>query len=141
MTGGKKRVEVKLWTLVKADKEFSWMIRRRDKKCLFPGCKETDLKKLQCSHYHGRAHKGTRWNPDNCITLCWLHHFKDKLLGFEYQKQTKEVHGFDGQYTLFMRKLIGKKKMTELAKLARSTYPQTRAIIECMALVTGSATE
>lgn len=101
----KRRAKNGTWTLKKADTQFSAEIRARDKKCLYPGCwKELNL---QCSHYIGRAHKATRYDPNNCIALCGTHHFWDKLVGFEYQKQRKEVHGFDGQYTLFMKSHLG----------------------------------
>lgn len=109
----------KVWSDKKADDEFSQWIRKRDGKCSYPQCSVTEIKKLQCSHYHGRRHSATRYDPENCIALCWLHHFKDKLLGFEYQKQTFEQHGYDGQYTIFMRKLLGVERFLALGARAR----------------------
>ena len=111
----------KIWSDKRADDEFSLKIRKRDGKCMYPGCTVTEIKKLQCSHYHGRRHSATRYHEKNCIALCWLHHFKDKLLGYEYQKQTKERHGYDGQYTLFMKKWLGRKEFNALAALAKTT--------------------
>lgn len=131
----KQQTKSRIWSLKKADTQFSDHIRKRDGCCLFPTCSVTDFKKLQCSYYIGRAHKATRFDPNNCITLCWLHHFKDKLLGFEYQKQTKERHGYDGQYTIFMKKWLGKAKYKNLLIDAAGTKSQTSAIIECMRLL------
>ncbi len=111
--------------LKKADTLFSNEIRARDGKCLFPGCKVTDPKKLQNSHYIGRAVSSTRFDPDNCIALCWLHHFKDKMLGFEYQKQTLEEHGWDGQYTIFMRNLLGPERYLALRARALESVKRT----------------
>ena len=31
---------------------------------------KTSYKQLQCSHFHGRAKKSTRWDEDNCAGLC-----------------------------------------------------------------------
>jgi len=112
--------------LEKADTVFSWKIRRRDGECLFPNCKITDLNKLQCSHYIGRATKSTRFDEDNCIALCWKHHYADKLLGFEYQKQTKKEHGRDGEYTIFMRKHLGRTRFALLNRRAKQKLKLTR---------------
>lgn len=133
----KRRSKVAKWgkgAMKKADAQFSLQIRTRDGKCLFPGCKVANLEKLQCSHYHGRAVKSTRFDPDNCITLCWPHHFKSKDLGFEYQKQTKEKHGFDGQYTIFMRKWLGEEEFSKLNARAALHVKQRTAIENYFAL-------
>lgn len=128
--GGIKRAKSRdgVWTLKKADAVFSQEIRSRDGFCQFPGCLVSDPAKLQCSHYHGRAIKNTRYDPDNCIALCWFHHFKDKLLGFEYQKQQKHKHGHDGQYTLFMIKRLGQRRFNLLNARSRRHITQKRAI-------------
>lgn len=115
-------------TLRKADKMFSMEIRNRDKFCQFPSCMVSDLAKLQNSHYFGRATKSTRFHPDNCIALCWLHHYGDKLLGFEYQKQTYDKHGYDGQYTVFMKKRLGVNRFDDLLKLSKITIKQRYAL-------------
>ena len=125
----------KIWSLRKADIEFSKWIRERDKFCQYPlrlGC-WNDI--LQCSHYIGRAHKATRWDPDNCVTLCIKHHFKDKQLGYEYQKQTERQHGWDGQYTLFMKRRLGEKGFKELLKRGQKPMNQKLAIMQCMELL------
>ena len=124
-----------LWTLKVADANFSAYIRNRDKRCLFPECKETRFEKLQCSHYFGRATKSTRFDPQNCITLCWFHHFKSKDLGYEYQKQRAEKHGWDGQYTSFMKNLLGGEGWYELVDRASQSLKQKTAIENCMTLL------
>lgn len=131
-TKRRKSSKEAIWKLRKADGLFSGLIRERDKRCLFPGCKVADISKLQCSHYFGRSKKATRFDFDNCISLCWLHHFKDKMLGYEYQKQRKEIHGWDGQYTLFMKNHLGEEKFAALLVKSEKTIKQSVAIKEFM---------
>lgn len=115
--------------LKKADTAFSLKIRARDKHCQFPGCISTT--KLQCSHYFGRANKSTRFDEDNCIALCWFHHYGSKLLGFEYQKQREEEQGYDGRYTLFMIcKFAGTDKWKNLKKRAQLKLKLTRDYLQ-----------
>lgn len=115
--------------LKKADTLFSARIRARDGKCMHP--KGTEYcKLLQCSHYHGRAIKSTRFDPDNCVTICWFHHYKSKDLGFEYQKQTQEKHGFDGQYTVFTRHQLGTERFDALNRRAKEPLKLTREYLE-----------
>lgn len=113
-------------TLRKADKLFSAQIKARDGKCLHPDARH--IGSLQNSHYFGRGIKSTRYDSDNCIALCWWHHFKSKDLGWEYQKQTKERHGFDGQYTLYMKKWLGEAKWQQLNERAKAHMTQAKAI-------------
>lgn len=114
--------------LKKADALFSISIRKRDRHCLHPiGCESTNI---QCSHYIGRAHKITRFDPDNCIALCYFHHFRSKDLGFEYQKQYKAEHGYDGQYTIFMKKLLGEERWDALDQKRSSLFQPTRPYLE-----------
>lgn len=95
-----------------ADSTFSKKILKRDGKCMYPGC--TKVTNLTCSHYFGRANKATRFYENNCIALCLTHHFMNKMLGFEFQKQRVEIHGWDGQYTLFMKNWLGGEGWYEL---------------------------
>src|SRR3990167_4286722 len=67
----------KVWTMKRADKAFSVEIRNRDKRCMHPQGTEY-CKLLQNSHFIGRATKSTRYDPDNCIAICWYHHYKSK---------------------------------------------------------------
>lgn len=127
-------------SLKKADRLFSQQIRERDKKCLHP--KHTgDHKMLQCSHYYGRANKSTRFDPDNCITLCWLCHYKDKIKGFEYQKQIKEKHGHDGQYTLFMQSWLGEERWQALVIRSQARVSQKEAIHSFLETIQKTNTE
>ena len=90
----------------KADQEFSLYIRRRDKKCVrcgSPGKPDKDgnpVVGLQNSHYFGRGKESTRFDPQNCDSLCFGCHqywgsedreayrnFKIKQLGEEGYKR------------------------------------------------------
>jgi hypothetical protein len=115
--------------LKKADKIFSDKVRIRDGKCLHPKC-ICHNKRLQCSHFYPRNNFAVRFDPDNCITLGWLCHFKDKLLGFEYQKQRQEKHGYDGQYTLFMKSWLGEERFKALEERSLTKKTKKQAIQE-----------
>lgn len=104
--------------LQRADSAFSKRIIERDKKCRYPGCQVSDPAKLTCSHYHGRAIKNTRFDEDNCIALCRTHHFWDKQLGWEFQKQTIGKHGWDGKYTTHMWLWLGEARFVALTMRA-----------------------
>lgn len=123
----KRKAKSGTWTLKKADTVFSGIIRGRDKKCMHPRGTE-NCTMLQNSHFIGRATKSTRFDPDNCVTICWFHHYKSKDLGFEYQKQTVEKHGFDGQYTLFMQKHLGPERFAALMERSKVSIKQNAAI-------------
>lgn len=97
---------------------------------MFPGCKVEDFANLQASHYFGRANWNTRFDPDNMIALCMFHHFKSKDLGYEYQKQRKDKHGWDGQYTLFMQKWLGQERWEALLLRAEGDKKRKDAILE-----------
>jgi len=60
----------------KTDFLFSLYIRNRDKwKCRYCGKDYSDNRKmLHNSHYWGRNKEGTRYEPDNCMALCFYHH-------------------------------------------------------------------
>ncbi len=108
-----RKIKITKSVLRKADDAFSLQIRTRDGRCMHP--RGTDnCKLLQNSHFIGRANKAVRFDPENCDTICWFHHFKSKDLGFEYQKQTIEKHGFDGQYTLWKKQQLGAAKYAAL---------------------------
>jgi hypothetical protein len=63
----------------KADTQFSYYIRLRDKRCVrcgsqvrfniggYPNSHEN-------SHYQSRGHEATRFDPENCDTLCYACH-------------------------------------------------------------------
>lgn len=62
------------------DTLFSKYIRTRDKwTCQYCGkhCGENNsLHKLECSHHFGRAKEATRFDPENCVALCFTCHSK-----------------------------------------------------------------
>ena len=128
LTPSPKRIKKSL--LKKCDDAFSLLVRARDQHCQFPGC--TSTKKLQNSHYIGRAVKSTRFDPDNCVALCWFHHYKSKDLGFEYQKQTLEKHGFEGQYTIFMKNRLGPEKYQQLITNSKKKVTLTKPRLESL---------
>lgn len=130
-----KKKKPKIWSSDKADKEFSLYIRQRDGRCQYPSCHVYELKQLQCSHYIERRHSATRYDPENCISLCWKHHFLDKLVGFEYAKQQHEEHGFDGRYTQFMQGWLGYERFVALIRRGRTSKTRSKAIIDCMVLL------
>lgn len=118
------RPKEKAWSLKKADTQFrlyflNSLASEKRVICVFPGCNQTDSKKLTVSHYFGRVNKGTRFNIENCDLLCRTHHYWDKQLGWEFQKQTKEKHGWDGRYTLYVKLKLGDEFQT-LKELAES---------------------
>ena len=56
-----------------ADQAFSLYIRTRDKwtcqRCFTQY--EPPTKALHCSHFYGRVSESTRFEPDNCVALCY----------------------------------------------------------------------
>jgi hypothetical protein len=76
----------------KLDKLFSQYIRlRANGKCQYCG----ERKSLECSHFHSRRKRSTRWDERNAIAVCFTCHryldenpnkhvaFFEKLLGSE----------------------------------------------------------
>ena len=80
-------------------------------KCEFNGCNKTQY--LNAHHFFSRSRTSTRWDLENCMILCPLHHslgtesahkdpsFKDKVLG--------KIRGYtairsDNWYTLLERR-------------------------------------
>lgn len=116
----KKKVKSLIWSLKKADSEFSLWIRDRDKVC--QRCGGTNY--LTCSHYWVRQHKATRFDPENCVAVCWMPCHK-----YYWEKEKQ------GDYMQFMIRRLGKKKYDELEKKYRTIVPQSKAIIDCMSLL------
>lgn len=57
--------------LDKLDILFSKIVRQKaDNHCEYCG-KYTPIKKLQCSHYHGRRKRSVRWDFDNACAVCF----------------------------------------------------------------------
>ena len=65
---------------------------------------------LECSHFWGRGHENTRFDPENCIALCTYHH------------RFAWGHG-DGRqaYTDFMKKRLGERGF-DLLDVRAHTY-------------------
>lgn len=92
------------------DKLFSQYIRQRANwKCEACGKNYKDNPQgLHCSHYYGRGREATRFEPDNCLALCFYHH---RLWG----------HGdLRDEYTAFMKKKLGEKRWRTLMLQANS---------------------
>lgn len=115
-----KKKKTKVWSVTKADKQFSIFIRDRDKKCQRCGTKNY----LTCSHFWVRQHSATRYDPKNCDAVCWMPCHK-----YYWEKEKQ------GDYKDFKLKQLGKKEYDLLEKRARSTRNRTEAIMEFMALI------
>lgn len=87
--------------LFPADTAFSNYIRARDKwtcqRCSTVYAPPTSA--LHCSHFYSRGKWSTRYDPDNCIALCYgCHRYLDKHIG-EYEDYKYQQLGqarFDG---------------------------------------------
>jgi len=110
----------------RADIVFSQYIRLRDKQCRRCGSpvrlNDAGLPiSHNCSHFHGRGHEGTRYEPDNCDTLCYpCHQLWEKDERAEYEDFKKKQLGINRFKTLklqantYFRK--DRKKALEIAK-------------------------
>jgi len=114
----------KFWSIKKADDQFSLYIRERDGKCMRCGKLRDKSNPLTCSHFWARQHKATRFDPENCVSLCWMPCHK-----YHWEKEKQ------GDYRDFMLRWLGQDRYNQLEKRARSTKPQLDAIIECMWLL------
>ena len=99
----------KIWSLKKADNEFSKYIRARDGRCMNPRCQrrgDNDVKYMQCSHFWSRDIWPLRFNLDNCDTAHpGCHAYK-----WENNKQ--------GDYQDYMIAKLGLRKFNKLRKTA-----------------------
>ena len=128
-----KKIKAKPWKFKKTelsecDSAFSREIIARDVHCMFPGCEKTD--NLTCSHYIGRANWNTRFDPENCVALCIRHHFMDRNTAWEFQKARADIHGWHGQYTLFMQEWLGCAAWYELLDRSEGKKTRKEAILE-----------
>ncbi len=121
-----KGVKPKIWSMKTADDEFSLFIRERDGwKCVRCGRQfEVGERGLTDSHFWGRAHKGTRYDPLNNDAICW---FPCHAFHWEKEKQ--------GEYRDFKLKQLGEVEYAAMERRARNTYPLSDAIIGCMLLL------
>lgn len=122
----KQQTASKIWSMDKADAEFSKWIRRRDnftcKRC--GKVYRKGERGLTNSHFWPRQHKGTRYDPRNCDTCCWMPCHK-----YHWEKEKQ------GAYMDYMLKKLGKKEYDALRKLSEGTTPLTEAIISCIRVV------
>lgn len=115
----------------RADECFSRYIRLRDMKCMRCGTKvQLSDKGLpvshQNSHYFGRGREGTRFEPDNCDTLCHgCHRF--------WEKEDREA------YRQFKVKQLGEDRHASLQLQANTYYKKDRKLelIKAKALLDG----
>ena len=110
------------YTSKQADMAFSVFIRQRDGKCVRCGRKDM----LTCSHFWGRTHSATRYDPENCDAVCVGCH----LFIWEKEKQ--------GEYRDFKLKQLGQERYDALEKRARSIYKRSDALEDCKKLLSTS---
>lgn len=89
----------------KLDKLFSLKIRARDKVCQYPLRSPQDFHAgpLQCSHFHGRTARSTRYDEENCDGICARHH--------QFLEGRKNA-----EYADWKLKQLGKKRFEALKK-------------------------
>lgn len=114
----KKRYGIKIWSVEKADREFSLWLRAKVGKCEKCGTTEG----LTNSHYIGRREYATRFDPDNCDVLCFSCHSI-----FEPRKQY--------EYRDWKIAKMGAEAEAELSKKKLSYKGSIEAIRDCMALL------
>lgn len=71
---------------------------------------------LNCSHYHGRGHWSTRFDPDNCEAACMGCHMKLEGSPHDFYQRWIDKLG-QGRYDI----LLEKKNDTGLGKMYRQT--------------------
>lgn len=76
---------------------------------------------LHCSHYHGRRHRATRHDPDNCAALCnGCHRFFDGNKSTEYRPWKIRTLGITRFDELGLRRrLIVKRYETETKEMTQ----------------------
>lgn len=106
---------MKIWKTTYADKLFSEYIRKRDPNCRI--CLHAPTN--DNSHFWGRGHSGTRFDPQNCIGLCRRCHDK-----YEHLK--------NNEYKDWMVRWLGQVEYDALEGRARGFKKRSKAIEECM---------
>ena len=120
----------KVWSLKGADKKFSdWLRESRDYTCEMCSKYEAPpTQRIQNSHYIGRAHKATRYDPNNCDVLCAsCHHKMEDLKQYDYRE--------------WKIAKMGEEKHNQLLIKARSSLGEKDAIYHCMILLGAITTE
>lgn len=98
-----------------ADLWFSKFIRLRDGKCMRCGSPvqfndKGDPITHQCSHYKGRRKEATRFDPNNCISLCYGCHQYWHEHPTEYDDWMVKNKGLDIVNAINVRTCMYKKK-------------------------------
>lgn len=121
----KEQKKGKLWSSMKADKEFSAYIRNRDEwRCRYCGKDfSQNRSQLHNSHFWSRANSGTRYDPLNCIAACYACH---------YWKLEPAKHGI---YRDLMIEWLGQEEYKALERRAMTIKKRDVAIAECMKLL------
>lgn len=85
---------------------------------------------LEASHYHSRRYWGTRYDPHNVRALCYLCH---KRMGGHTREE-------NGEYDLFMKKILGPPEYRNLGIRAESycEKDQKLAVLYVKALIAES---
>lgn len=114
------------WGLKEADTQFSMWIRQRDKKCI--RCNATkEYARLQNSHFWGRIRKNTRYDPENCDTLCATCHYwgssERGIIAWEEEKQ--------GAYRRFKIEQLGQEKYDALEARAQIQAKNDIVVNQC----------
>lgn len=99
-----------------ADTKFSLFIRETAGwRCEYCGklCRVNGqwICKLEVSHYHGRGHENTRFDPENVHSLCFTCH---KRMGGYTRDE-------NGEYDLWMKELLGVTRYNQL-KIRANLY-------------------
>ncbi len=106
--------------ILKEDKVFSQVIRLRDKKCVRCGSPVRYNEKgipnsHECSHYWSRGNWSTRYEKDNCDTLCFACHM---LWGGDHREE----------YTEFKKEQLGEERYNEM-KIQRHKYVNKKKLL------------
>jgi len=123
---GKKRMIYgqKVWSLGVADTRFSlWLRELRGYTCEYCGFYDAPPTRLiQNSHYIGRKHMATRFDPNNCDVLCSSCHAL-----WEDKKQY--------EYRDWKIQKLGEVAHNDLLIKSRGTLGQKDSIYNCMKLL------
>jgi len=123
-TGKRMIYGVKVWSMKVADSNFSlWLREKRGYTCEMCGFYDAPpTRMIQNSHYIGRSHKATRYDPENCDVFCAsCHHKMEDLKQYDYRD--------------WKIKQLGEKKHQELVERARTSLGEKDAIYKCMILL------
>lgn len=115
----KKLPRPKVWSTATADARFSRYIRNRDPMCRLCLVIPTS----DNSHFWGRGHSATRFDPKNCIGICRPCHDS-----YEHKK--------NNEYKDWMINWLGIEEYEALERRARSFKKRSEAVAECKTLLT-----